>query len=194
MSLKKQIYSVLVVSNSEHFNAAVASVLPAADYKPVRYAKSISEAQRNVAEREYDFVIINAPLGDDLGVRFAIDRSKERGSVTLLLIQGEYLDDAYNKLSPYGIYTLPKPLSRQSMINALRWMRTTCEKVKTAEKKTTSIEDKMQEIRLVNRAKLLLISHKGYEEPDAHRHIEKSAMDRCVQKSVIAQEIIDKYS
>ncbi len=194
MSLKKQVYSVLVVSCAENFNAALASVLPAADYKPVKYVKSISQAQRAAAEREYDFVIINAPLGDDLGVRFAIDSSSAAGSVILLLISGEYIDEAYGRLSPYGIYTLAKPVSQQSMINALRWMKTTCDKVKSAEKKTTSIEDKMQEIRLVNRAKLLLISHENCEEPEAHRYIEKSAMDRCVRKSVIAREIIDKYS
>ncbi|MBR3149814.1 MAG: ANTAR domain-containing protein [Eubacterium sp.] len=194
MSLKKQVYSVLVVSSSDNFNAAVASVLPAATYKPVKYVGSISAAQRAAAERSYDFIIVNTPLPDDLGARFAVDKSSSGGCIVLLLIQGEHLDDAYNIVSPHGVYTLPKPVSQQSMIIALRWMRTTIDRIKRTEKKATSIDDKMQEIRLVNRAKLLLISQEGYEEPEAHRYIEKSAMDRCVHKSVIAQEIINRYS
>ena len=30
-------------------------------------------------------------------------------------------------------------------------------------------------------------------EPDAHRYIEKQAMDRCVPRRVIAQQIIQMY-
>ena len=52
----------------------------------------------------------------------------------------------------------------------------------------------MEEIRIVNRAKWLLISEIKMDEPNAHRYIEKQAMDRCVSKRVIAEEIIQTYS
>ena len=52
----------------------------------------------------------------------------------------------------------------------------------------------MAEIRIVNRAKWLLISELKLEEAQAHRYIEKQAMDRCVSKRVIAEEIIKTYS
>ncbi|MBQ3485974.1 MAG: ANTAR domain-containing protein, partial [Clostridia bacterium] len=55
-------------------------------------------------------------------------------------------------------------------------------------------EEKMEEIRIVNRAKWLLISELKFDEPGAHRYIEKQAMDRCVSRKVIAQEIITTYS
>ena len=50
----------------------------------------------------------------------------------------------------------------------------------------------MQEIRLVNRAKWLLITEKGMTEEDAHRCIEKLAMNNCITKSAAAQAIIDE--
>ena len=62
------------------------------------------------------------------------------------------------------------------------------------EKKTLSIEEKMEEIRIVNRAKWLLISELKMDEQGAHRYIEKQAMDRCVSKKVVAEEIIKTYS
>ena len=62
------------------------------------------------------------------------------------------------------------------------------------EKKTNKIEDKMEEIRLVNKAKWLLISNEGLLEPEAHRYLEKEAMDRCTTRKQIAQEVIEKYS
>ncbi|MBQ2927928.1 MAG: ANTAR domain-containing protein, partial [Oscillospiraceae bacterium] len=57
-----------------------------------------------------------------------------------------------------------------------------------------SIEEKMEEIRIVNRAKWLLISELKFDEPGAHRYIEKQAMDRCVSRKDIAEEIITTYS
>ena len=43
-------------------------------------ATNISAAKRALAERAFDFVIINSPLPDDIGTRFAIDT----GSFSLL--------------------------------------------------------------------------------------------------------------
>ena len=52
----------------------------------------------------------------------------------------------------------------------------------------------MVEIRVVNRAKWILISELKMEEPDAHRYIEKQAMDRCISRREVAEEIISTYS
>ena len=52
----------------------------------------------------------------------------------------------------------------------------------------------MAEIRIVNRAKWLLISELKMKEPEAHRYIEKQSMDRCVSKRIVAEEIIKTYA
>ena len=62
------------------------------------------------------------------------------------------------------------------------------------EKKTLSFEEKMEEIRIVNRAKWLLISELKMDEPQAHRYVEKQAMDRCVSRREVAEEIIRTYT
>jgi len=80
------------------------------------------------------------------------------------------------------------------MIHALNWMESARERLRQFEKKSLSIEEKMAEIRLVNKAKWLLISELKMSEPDAHRYIEKQAMDRCIAKRAIAEEIIKLYS
>ena len=52
----------------------------------------------------------------------------------------------------------------------------------------------MQEIRVGNRAKWMLIERLQMSEADAHRYIEKMAMDRCVSRREIAEGIIKTYS
>ena len=51
----------------------------------------------------------------------------------------------------------------------------------------------MAEIKLANEAKLLLIKHKNFSETEAHKYIEKRAMNRRVPKIYIIKEIILQY-
>ena len=184
-------YSVLVVSSVENFNSAMAAMLSKFSCQPIIYANSIATAKRAAAEREFDIIIINSPLKDDLGIRFAIDSSTQ--SLVLVLSPNEIHSDVYDKVGSYGIFTLPKPMSHQAMETALRWITTAKIKLSKAETKSTRMEDKMEEIRLVNKAKWMLISKEDLLEPEAHRYLEKEAMNRCVPKRVIAEEIISKY-
>ena len=80
------------------------------------------------------------------------------------------------------------------MLHSLNWMESVRERLRQLEKKSLSIEEKMVEIRLVNKAKWLLISELSMSEPDAHHYIEKQAMNRCITKRTIAEEIIKTYS
>ncbi len=193
MSIEEHAYSVLVVSSQESFNNAIAAMLPKASFQPTVNVSTVAAARRAVAERHFDFVIINSPVKDDLGMRFAIDCSTSHRALVLLLIPGEIHGEVYARVGEHGVFTLSKPMSRQSMDNALRWLLTAKRKLSGAENKTTKIEDKMEEIRLVNKAKWLLISNEGMLEPEAHRFLEKEAMDRCITKKAVAEEIIKKY-
>ena len=194
MSLKERIYRILIVSATDSFTSAFTDLLPEARYSPVDTVTSISVAKRVLAEKTYDFVIINAPLPDDAGTRFAIDTCTTKQSAVLLLVENDIHAGIHDRVAEYGVFTLPKPISKVTMTHALNWLESARERLRKFEKKTISIEDKMAEIRLVNKAKWLLISELKMSEPDAHRYVEKQAMDRCVSRRFIAEEIIKTYS
>ena len=194
MSLKERIYSVLVVSAAEKLNTALISLLPESHYQPVKIVSSVSAGKRAWSERSYDYVIINSPLPDDAGTRFAIDVGHSAGAVVLIFVRAEICDDIREKVVEHGVFTLSKPLSQSLISLALDWMASAKERLRKLEKKTLSVEEKMEEIRVVNRAKWLLISELNMDEAKAHRYIEKQAMDRCVSRREIAAEIIKTYS
>ncbi len=194
MSLKERVYSVLIVSAAESFNDALSALLPNSKYSPTHFVSNISAAKRVLAERAFDFVIINSPLPDDVGTRYAIDTANSEESVVLLMVRTELQEEIYDKVAEHGVFVLPKPTSKPTMTIALSWLSSAREKLRKTEKKTLSIEEKMEEIRIVNRAKWLLIGELKLDEPEAHRYIEKQAMDRCVSKRVVAEEIIKTYS
>ena len=118
----------------------------------------------------------------------------ERNGIALLLVRTEMYAAAYNKVCEHGVFVLSKPTSKAIFSQAFDWMMATRERLRKLEKKTMSIEDKMQEIRVVNRAKWMLIERLQMSEADAHRYIEKMAMDRCVSRREIAEGIIKTYS
>ncbi len=193
MSFRERVYSILIVSATDRFTSAFADLLPETRYYPVHTAASVSAAKRILAEKTFDFVIVNAPLPDDIGTRFAIDTCTSKQSAVLLLVKNEIHAGIHDKVVEYGVFTLPKPTSKPTLIHALNWMESARERLRQLEKKTLSIKEKMAEIRLVNKAKWILISELKMSEPDAHRYIEKQAMDRCITKQTIAEEIMKTY-
>ena len=193
MSLKEQVYSVLIVSVSEKLNQALPEIFSVPSFSPVRFVSGVSAAKRALAERDFDIVIINSPLPDDAGIRFAIDTVNGCQTVVLFLARAEEYSVSYDELAEHGVFLLQKPFSKSALQLASGWLVSARERIRKTETKTLSIEEKMNEIRLVNRAKWLLISELKMTEPDAHRYIEKQAMDRCVSKRQISEEILKMY-
>ena len=194
MNLEERVYSVLVVSAAEKVNKALCSILTLAHCSPIRVVTSVSAAKRAWNERSFDFVIINAPLPDDVGADLAVDIGASQSAVVLLLLPSEIYTIVREKTAGEGVFTLGKPVSHAAFSTALDWMVCIREKLGKLEKKTLSIEEKMEEIRLVNRAKWLLISKLQMDENQAHRYLEKQAMDRCIPRRDVAKEIIKTYS
>ena len=55
------------------------------------------------------------------------------------------------------------------------------------------VEEKMEEIRVINRAKWELINRKNMTEPTAHQYIIQESMNRRMTKKAVAEEIINMY-
>ena len=193
MEFTERRYSVLLVSSSPKFNESMLALLPESRFYPVTAVSDVSSARRRLLESKYDIVIINAPLPDDFGTRLALYICENSGAGVLLLVKAEHYPDINGRVSPFGVLALPKPTSSQTVSQSLQLICGTRERLRRMEQKTASIEEKMGEIRIINRAKLLLMEQLKMTEKEAHRFIEKQAMDRCVTRITIAQSILSTY-
>lgn len=193
MVFQEKTYSVLLVSAQEKFNTAIFELLPMTDYWPCVTVSGVAAAKRRLAEQDYDIVIINAPLPDDFGMRLAIDVCTESGAGVLLLVKSEMFESICAKTEPYGVVPLPKPTNRQMVSQALHMLRATRERMRRMEAKQATVEEKIEEIRLVNRAKWLLIECLSMTEGEAHRYIEKQSMDMRISRREVAENVIKTY-
>ena len=193
MEFAERRYSVLLVSSSSKFNESMPALLPESRFYPVTAVSDVSGARRRLLENKYDIVIINAPLPDAFGTRLALYICENSGAGVLLLVKAEHYPDINGRVSPFGVLVLPKPTTSQAVSQSLQLLCGTRERLRRMEQKTASIEEKMEEIRIINRAKLLLMEQLKMTEKEAHRFIEKQAMDRCVTRITIAQSILSTY-
>ena len=99
----------------------------------------------------------------------------------------------YYHLLPSGAATLAKPVSGQSLGQSLRLLCAMRERMKVVRERQGTVEEKIEEIRLVNRAKWLLIECLHMTEPEAHRYITRQAMEQRTSKKEIAENVIRTY-
>ena len=193
MVFQERTYSVLIVTASERFTDSIMPLLPMTDYWPVQTASSVAEARRWLADTEFDIVLINTPLPDDFGMHLAIDICTGSGAGVLLLVKNDHYNEIYSKVVRYGVITLSKPTNRQMVAQNLRILCATRERIRQMQAKQATVEEKIKEIRLVNRAKWLLIECLNMTEAEAHRYIEKQAMDLRISRREAAESIIKTY-
>ena len=187
-------YAVLAVSRSEKFSAALRALLPAGRYDPLVTVSGGKEARERLAGAHFDIAIINDPLPDLSGEALATEVCRDSGAGVLLLVRADDFPAVNQRVSPHGVLTLPKPTTETMIAQSLMLLCGTRERLRRLEERAVSMEEKMVEIRIVNRAKCLLIEQLKMTEAEAHRHIEKQAMDRCSSKKDIALAIIHTYT
>lgn len=183
---------VLVVSNGTQTYDYIASLLPSDEFEPPTLAASGGEAKRLLLSTDFDILVINAPLPDEFGLDFALDTATGHMGV-LLLTKADLYEQVSFRAEDAGILTLPKPVQRQTLYTSLKLLAAVSTRLAKMEQRAKTLEEKMMDIRLVNRAKWLLISHLGMNETDAHYYIEKQAMDTRRSRREIAEDVIRTY-
>ncbi len=190
-TLKKQL-RVLVVSGSEKIFDYFTRLLPPGEFNPIIKATSAGEAKRIVSSTEADIVIINTPLPDEYGYDLAVDLS-EGATAVMLLVKNDNFEQTAYKVEDSGVLTLGKPNTAQSVYSAVKLLAAAHLRLEKLEKKNRTLQDKMADIRVVNRAKWFLISNLSMTEEEAHYFIEKQAMDTRRSRRETAEGIIRTY-
>ena len=192
MAKKDDFYhSVLIVSSSEQFGLAVKKTV--SGYVTLEMKKSVSTARRCILERYYDLVLINVPLPDETGVDFAMDVTEKCNASVLLVVSADTFESTLDQVTDRGVLVIPKPIPRGRLDKAIRYLIAVQNRIHGLEKKIQAAEEKNEELRIVNKAKFLLIEKKRMSEDEAHRFIGKKAMDNGISRGKAAQKILDDY-
>ena len=66
-------------------------------------------------------------------------------------------------------------------------------KLQAMQRENSKLQQKIEDIRITQRAKGVLMSYLGMTEEEAHKYIEKQAMDTRMSKRAVAEGILKIY-
>lgn len=181
---------VLTVSSSDKGADFIAERL-GADALADR-VKSCAEAD-DALGGDYDLIIINAPVKGGGEINFAAAAARKSRSGVLILLPADAYALSGAALAKQGVYAVKKPLSVEAFGQGLAFVIASNERLKGFAEEKETLKEKVEETKLVARAKLLLVQKLAFTEEAAHKYIEKRAMDLCVKRSAVAEDIIKTY-
>jgi AmiR/NasT family two-component response regulator len=123
----------------------------------------ISAAERIAAERVAPVVILTA-----FSQRELVERAREAGAMAYLV----------------------KPFTKADLVPAIEMAVSRFQEIKSLEAEVSSLEDRLETRKLVDRAKGLLQSAHGWSEPEAFRWIQKTSMDRRLTMRAVAEAVM----
>ena len=186
--------SALIVSAGEKSLAGLRELLSShTRLSEIVTATDSGMARRVFLERDFDLCVVNTQLPDEFADRLACTIARDGVCQVILLVRAELSDEIAAAVEEDGVLTLAKPVNRALFWNALKLAAAANAKLVRIKAENDRLLQKIEDIRLVDRAKCLLVQHLAMSEADAHRYIEKQAMDSRVPRVRVAEDILKTY-
>ena len=186
--------SALIVSCTKKSASIFFEMLNTAGIEQITVLTSSGEARRLLMEQDFDLVIVDAPLSDESEENFSRHAASKDMSQVILAVNSEHFNAAAAACANDGILTISKPLNTEVFWQALLLAKSAGSRIKRIQAENKKLKQMIKDIRVIDRAKCLLISYVNLSEQEAHRFIEKQAMDLRSSKRTIAEEIIKTYA
>lgn len=183
----------LLVSGSEVQTQRISALLTRARIVPFNHAAGARQALEQFDAGGIDGVLIAEPIAGSSGQELALQLKKRHCMAVLLLAAPEHADAAAALLEQSGVLVLPNDAPESLIVQTIRLLTAVRIQLEQMQHKTEKLEAKVADIRIINRAKLLLVQHLQMTEAEAHKYIEKQAMDTSMRRRTIAENIIRTY-
>ena len=177
----------LIVSAGASSNEYIAARLAEMGYARPVILPSGAEARRRMPDADFDLIVVNAPLPDEFGHELCMDAG------VVFLVKAAQAEQLLAPLNEQGVLLLSKPFSNTLFVQVMHMAAASNHRLQRLRQENARLQDKISQIRLVSRAKCCLVEHAHLTEAEAHRRIEKLAMDTRRDRTEIAQEILDSY-
>ncbi|MCL2847881.1 MAG: ANTAR domain-containing protein [Firmicutes bacterium] len=186
------IESVLIVAQSDNAVEFLKEILQAASIRNITAKHNCADARQALIDRDFDLVIINAPLTDETGERLAKQIAARGASQVILVVKLEHFDAVAAASENDGVLCVPKPINRTNFWAVLSLAKSSHSRLLQMENENAKLKRKIEDIRIIDRAKCAMIEHKGITEQEAHRYIEKQSMDKRISKRDVAIEVLEE--
>ncbi len=183
----------LLISGSDKGIDVITNFFKSCGYTAVSVVSSGDEARRILQQDTYSLIVINTPLKDEFGYQLSLQLTQNTYAGVMLLCKADMAEEMTNKTGTYGVLVVAKPINRTALYQATRMAKAMHGRMIQMKLENNKLQKKLEELRYVSRVKCLLIEREQYTELQAHRYIEKMAMDTRRTRKEVAMEILSHY-
>lgn len=184
---------VLLASGSQQYTAALSQLLKNSGHNRIIITEDGGTARRKINEDIFELVVVCTPLANEFGHELAAKAAECSDAGIILITNPDVSEDISDKLSCHGIHVMAKPVDKDAFFEAVKKVYENRSRVMGLDSEDIRLLTKIEEIRLINRAKICLMHYLKFSEPQAHRYIEKQAMDTRQTRKEVAKNILSTY-
>ena len=184
--------NVLIAGKTEEICDSIAQLLLELDCDNISTFTS-GAIIRGVDVSKFDSVIISTPLSDEFGLDLVADISKDAKNGIVVLAKREIADEVQKKIRFTGAFVLPRPFNKALLIQTIKLAEIAHIGMAKLEEENRQLTQQLSDMKIVNRAKSLLMQYLNLTEEQAHRHIQKQAMDLRKTQRAVAEDILKTY-
>lgn len=148
----------------------------------------------NPALSECDAVVVSLPLKGEFGLDFTAELSKKSGAAIVVLARADIAEEVQRRIKFTGAFVIGKPFPKSVLANTVKLALLAKENMERLEKQNSELTKQLDDEKAINRAKCCLIEYLNLTENQAHRHIQKLAMDTRRSQREIADDILRTYA
>jgi response regulator NasT len=189
----KQVIRVLIAEDDALTRSTLVQVLQALGHLVVAEVPSGSDAVSQARDLIPDAVVLDVHMPGTTGVQAAQEIAATLPGVAVLLVSGDVglTLSAADALASGAVALLPKPTPPAALDSTLRLAVSRAQELLAARQEAAHAREQLEQRKLVERAKGLLMRRTGASEPEAYRILQRTSQDRSVPMAIIAKAIID---
>lgn len=184
--------NILIAGKTEEICDSIAQLLLELDCDNISTFTS-GAIIRGVDISRFDSVIISTPLSDEFGLDLVADISKDTKNGIVVLAKREIADEVQKKIRFTGAFVLPRPFNKALLIQTIKLAEIAHIGMAKLEEENRQLTQQLSDMKIVNRAKSMLMQYLNLTEDQAHRHIQKQAMDLRKTQRAVAEDILKTY-
>lgn len=184
--------NILIAGKTEEICDSIAQLLLELDCDNISIFTS-GTIIRGVDISKFDSVIISTPLSDEFGLDLVADIAKDTKNGVVVLAKREIADEVQKKIRFTGAFVLPRPFNKALLVQTIKLAEVAHIGMAKLEEENRQLSQQLSDMKIVNRAKSMLMQYLNLTEEQAHRHIQKQAMDLRRTQRAVAEDILKTY-
>lgn len=183
---------VLVAEDETLIRLDIVEILQGAGYEVVGEAENGERAVELARTHTPDLVVMDVKMPVMDGITAARTIAEERIAPVVMLTAFSQRDLVESAREAGAMAYVVKPFGENDLVPAIEVAVARFDEMRALEEEVSSLAEKFETRKLVERAKSLLTTKMGLSEPEAFRWIQKTSMDRRLTMREVAETVVDQ--